>query len=402
MSHKIIHVVDSFNRGGTQIALLTLVERGFYKDADLSVIGLVRGTVAPMLKEFQEKLGSDRAEFLLDKPAVRVRDFPAFIHRIFRRFACEKPDNVVLSIEASQIVGRLVALCFPNIHVTSFEHFSAKNGSLEAGFQAMAVRLALRATVGRCDMVFGDCEATLAARMGDYSRGIPSHVVPLSILEAATARSKATPESFNILSVGRLEPQKNFAELIHAFGLLAQAGHKAQLTIAGEGAERQTLAALIAQLRLGDKVHLVGMKNRHELEALRRDAHIYVQPSLHEGFCLAAAEAMAAGLPVVATDFAGMRDYGRDGENMVKIAGYDRDGIAHALTQVIERYAALAPSLSAGAVATAKERFTEEPVRACWEQAISALLSRQRETEPMSPAAQQTRKGPSQAKLNAG
>lgn len=389
MSHRIIHVVDSFNRGGTQIALLALIERDFYKSADLSVIGLVRGTGSPMLEEFQERLGQGRAQILLDKPAVRGRDFPAFIQGLLRIFANERPDNVVLSIEASQIVGRLAALCFPSIHVTSFEHFSAKNGSLEAGFQALAVRLALRVTAFRSAMVFGDCAATLAARKGIYPSGTPSYVVPLSILDIAEARGAAVPDIFNILSVGRLAPEKNFAALIQAFAQLTQAGHKARLTIVGEGPQRPSLAALISQLRLDDKVFLAGTKSYAELAALRGKTHIYAQPSLHEGFCLATAEAMAAGLPVVATDFAGTRDYGCPDVNMIKIEGYDKDSIARALTMVVERYSALAPSLSAGAIATARERFTEHPVRARWEEAINALSSRPREKETRLSTAEQ-------------
>lgn len=376
MKPKTIHVVDSFNRGGTQIALLTLVERGFYGADDLKVVGLVRGTGDTMMEAFQQKLGADNAYVLRDKTAITGWDFPFFTAQLARIFARVKPDNVVLSIEAAQITGRLAALRLPNIKVISFEHFSTGNGSLEAGLEAFAVRLALRATAARNDLVFGDCAATLCGRQDFYAKKTPAYVVPLSILDVTEPRGPAVPEVFHILSVGRLVSEKNFVELIHAVEQLAQAGKETLLTIAGEGPLHTALTACIAQLGLGDKVLLVGMKSADELAALRQQAHIYVQPSRHEGFCLATAEALAAGMPVVATNFAGTREYGNNGVNMIVADGYDRRKLAHALAQLMERYATLAPTLSQGAIATAKALFSEYAVRERWESARTAMETR--------------------------
>ncbi len=100
------------------------------------------------------------------------------------------------------------------------------------------------------------------------------------------------------LAMGRLAPQKNFALLIRAFAHIA--GADDQLVIAGEGAERAQLEALAAELGVADRVSLPG----HALDVAARlgSADVFVLSSRYEGLGVVILEALAAGLPVVATD----------------------------------------------------------------------------------------------------
>ena len=65
------------------------------------------------------------------------------------------------------------------------------------------------------------------------------------------------------------------------------------------------------------------------------EADIFLNLSEVEGFCIAVAEAMLAGLPVIAVDVGGIRDYGRDGENMLKLAAPDRQAARAAILRLI-------------------------------------------------------------------
>ncbi len=115
------------------------------------------------------------------------------------------------------------------------------------------------------------------------------------------------------LAAGRLEPQKDFASLIRAFGRGANASDR--LVIIGEGGQRQRLQRLIDTLALGDRVSLAGQSEQIERWMARSD--VLVLSSRYEGLPGVVVEAMAAGLGIVATDccasIAGLLGHGRFG-----------------------------------------------------------------------------------------
>lgn len=103
--------------------------------------------------------------------------------------------------------------------------------------------------------------------------------------------------------VGRLEPVKNPLAAVEAVALLRDRGIAARLRILGEGSQRMLLERRIADLALEGQVRLEGFDPR-PFDRLR-GCHLYLQPSLSEGFGLAICEAMSAGLPVIATAVGG-------------------------------------------------------------------------------------------------
>ena len=106
------------------------------------------------------------------------------------------------------------------------------------------------------------------------------------------------PRSRTILGVGRLTAQKRFERLIEAFALVEDDG--LTLTILGEGEDRPQLEALVARLGLQDRVSLPGHVT--SVAAAYRDAQMFVLTSDYEGLPAVVLEAMAANLPVLATD----------------------------------------------------------------------------------------------------
>ena len=194
-----------------------------------------------------------------------------------------------------------------------------------------------------------------------------------------------TPRRFELLSLGRLEPEKNYGALIQAVGLLARAGRDVALTLAGEGTQRDALTALARCEGVSSRVRLVGQQNEEQCRALRRSSHIYVQPSLFEGQCLATVEAMGAGMMVVATRFGGAEDYGVDHKNMFKIAGYDACGIADSLGYAMDHYGTMAAMMGRAAQLTAQERFGPGQIKRLWRDAAGALLTPRAESRYMPP-----------------
>ena len=110
---------------------------------------------------------------------------------------------------------------------------------------------------------------------------------------------KRTPTKI-ILNTGRLDKQKDQITLIKAFALIAHEFPEYKLIICGEGPERDNLERSIDELNLNNRVVLVGAVNN--VEEYLKKAEIFVFTSIHEGYPNSLVEAMAAGLPVIATD----------------------------------------------------------------------------------------------------
>ncbi len=100
-------------------------------------------------------------------------------------------------------------------------------------------------------------------------------------------------------SVGRLDRQKGHRHLIRAFAEIAGGIRDAELVIVGDGPELASLRAISARSGCADRIHLVG--RRSDVPDLLAAFDVFVMPSTYEGFGLALVEAMAAGVPVVAS-----------------------------------------------------------------------------------------------------
>jgi glycosyltransferase involved in cell wall biosynthesis len=110
------------------------------------------------------------------------------------------------------------------------------------------------------------------------------------------------PDQF-ILSLGTLEPRKNFEGLIHAFNNLQADFPKLHLVIAGgKGWLYNSIFTAAAQSSATERIHLIGFVADEDLPALYSLAHIFAFPSHYEGFGIPVLEAMACGTPVVTAD----------------------------------------------------------------------------------------------------
>lgn len=116
---------------------------------------------------------------------------------------------------------------------------------------------------------------------------------------ALRAEFGLTPEVPTVLTVARLEKQKNLVVLVEAARLLKQRGLPCRFLLAGEGSQRPVLEELIAKYDLGDSVTLAGW--RLDTLALYRVADLMALSSDWEGLPMSILEAMSAALPVVAT-----------------------------------------------------------------------------------------------------
>ncbi|MEV0675099.1 glycosyltransferase [Actinosynnema sp. NPDC050436] len=266
-----------------------------------------------------------------------------FAHFLAGEWTAEPPDVVhghfwmsgVVALSAARAVGVPVVQTYHALGSVKRRHQGAADTSPPE-------RLGLERAVGRdADRVLATCADELAelVRMGVPRSRVS--VVPCGVdqtlftpcgMRAGTGRKR-------IVSVGRLVPRKGFGDLIGA--LRAVPG--AELVIAGGPEERlladdpeaRRLLAHAQRCGVRDRVLPVGRVSRAEMPALLRSADVVACVPWYEPFGIVPLEAMACGVPVVATAVGGLTDTVVDGVTGVLVPPRDRRALAKALTSLL-------------------------------------------------------------------
>ena len=130
-------------------------------------------------------------------------------------------------------------------------------------------------------------------------------------------------------AAGRLVDIKRISDLIQALALLSAEFPDLRLEIAGDGPEAANLERQVVDLNLKSRVRFLGW--RTDIEAVYRSWDIFAMPSLTEGFPMASLEAMAHGLPVVASNVGGLPELVEDGSTGMLVPPADASALANAV-----------------------------------------------------------------------
>lgn len=151
----------------------------------------------------------------------------------------------------------------------------------------------------------------------------------------AAAEPARLPAGRRILFVNRLDRRKGFRVMVDAFSALAAERPDVLLVVAGDGPERPALRELPIETR--SRVVMLGTVPHDELPPYHASAEVFCAPATgRESFGIVLVEAMAAGLPVVATDIAGYREVVRDGTEGILVPPSDPKAIAEAIGRVLD------------------------------------------------------------------
>jgi glycosyltransferase involved in cell wall biosynthesis len=190
--------------------------------------------------------------------------------------------------------------------------------ALESGLtlaEIAALRHSERAALAAVSRVVVTSPATRRILVTDY--GVPAQIITVALPGtrsaaggAVTRRPAITNQTIHLLAVGAVVPRKGHDVLIEALNQLADLDW--QLVIAGDCkrdcATAMELAATIMRKRLGPRICLAGAVSEQQLEALYREADVFVLASRFEGYGMAYAEAIAHGLPVIGTRVGAVAD----------------------------------------------------------------------------------------------
>ncbi|SDN15934.1 Glycosyltransferase involved in cell wall bisynthesis [Acetanaerobacterium elongatum] len=197
-----------------------------------------------------------------------------------------------------------------------------------------------------------------------------SVVIYNPIMAALPAETKVR-NPHRVVAVGRLEAQKNYPLLFRAFSTLPEAY---TLDVYGSGSLREEFVALLSELKLGNRVTLHGSVP-DVLEQIK-DAAVYVLPSSYEGMPNALIEAMAVGLPCIATDCpcGGVRALVKDRENGLLVPVNDEKALSAAMLELLQD-TALQDRLSHNAKEI-KTTLSADKIRSQWLEYIQQVIKK--------------------------
>jgi glycosyltransferase involved in cell wall biosynthesis len=136
-----------------------------------------------------------------------------------------------------------------------------------------------------------------------------------------------------LLSVGRIVHQKGLDLAMHALGGLKDLNW--EWRIVGDGPHMQVLQSLAEELGIADRVFFLGWQSRGQVIEKYKQSNVFLFPSRHEGMPNAILEAMASGLPVVATCIAGNEELVTDGKTGHLVPAEDVESLQAALKKIL-------------------------------------------------------------------
>lgn len=298
----IFQMIDGLSTGGAEQLQVTFAIEANRRGFKLAVISLDEAVDSQYVKQLHA-LGAAVYFF----PTNRIFNFNN-LYRITKLFQSERPDILHAHLTYSTIIGSMVAR-LTHIPVVATLHATGIDERFRAPRTELVEKFALRHLVHKVIA----CGPSVARYYQTIIRDLPVLVIPnavgdapqISSSERDALRKEIVGDSDRsiIISVGRLVVRKGFEDLLDAFSILHSSHPDAFLAIVGNSNDEifiNILEQKIKDLNLSDHVRLLGW--RTDVPKLLLSSDLFVLASHFEGLPIAILEAMAIGLPVLATD----------------------------------------------------------------------------------------------------
>jgi glycosyltransferase involved in cell wall biosynthesis len=322
---RLLLVVDSLEVGGAERQVVDLAVALRRKGYGVTIACSVAGDLSGALEE-----AGIPVRPLLRRLAKRRLSL-AYALRLRRLLRKERFDLVHAHIYAS-VVAAAIATLRSDVPLVITEH-------TEASWQDWRARWVSRwvyRRVARIIAVSTPIRRRLIERDNvhpDLIAIVPNAVVSTSGPHADAPLPAELRERLLVGVVARLQPEKGVAIFLKAAARVAPQFPEAHFVVAGDGPLRQQLADLAEDLGLKSRVHFLGF--RSNASALMKSLDVLVVPSLSEGSPLVTLEAMAAGVPVVASAVGGIPDQMRHDKEGLLIPPGDPDALGDTLLALL-------------------------------------------------------------------
>lgn len=312
-SRRVVHVALGTNVGGMEKLLVEFAKHHNGDRFETTFISLqTRGQLAVEL----ERHGSKVIDFHKQDGWQ-----PSLVFRLAKRLRGLRADVVHTHNTAAMVYGVTAAKLAGVKTIIHTRHGQRLNATAR---QTTIFRWLSKA----CHRVVSVCEDGTRLTMED---GVPADraVTICNGIDLTRFENTGPSRTGPITVVARLSAEKDVATLIHAVKIAMGASKRFRLRIIGDGVERENLESLSRSLELENVVEFMGQQS--EVAELLGEASMFVLPSLTEGISLTLLEAMARGLPVVATRVGGTPEVVVDGETGWLVCPGDAVALADAM-----------------------------------------------------------------------
>jgi GalNAc-alpha-(1->4)-GalNAc-alpha-(1->3)-diNAcBac-PP-undecaprenol alpha-1,4-N-acetyl-D-galactosaminyltransferase len=364
---RVTLLIYALSDGGAQRVMSILANYWVSQGWDVNLIMLVSSTKPPFYK-LDDRIAIKSLDIAANSssPLDAIGNTWQRVNVLKQEIIASKPD-VVISFMTTVNVYNILACWGLNIPTIVCEH--TYPGAVDAN---KIWQLLMKWSYRHADIV--TVLTQNAVPFYPPESGYRTIVMPNPVMEPEPigVTDRLLPDR-SAIAVGRLDPRKGFDLLIRAFDRLRDKYPDWQLTILGEGDLRTELEDLRAQLQLTDRVHLPGaVSNVRDYLA---QAELFVVSSRVEGFPMGLCEAMACGLPVIATDcLSGPRDIIQDGIDGMLIKTEDLDALTAGLDTLMsdplkrQQLAKNAPKVL--------DKFGLESIMNMWKETIEEAIAR--------------------------
>lgn len=317
MREKIAFLHIGMARDGAERVIARLANKYAEKGYDVDILVLL---VEDVGYEFHDHV---RIVSLVRKDKSRIQNVPFWIREVRKYIKKNNPKHIISFSMYVNLITLIANLGLKKKILISERNDPSSDGR---GFLAKAATYLLYG--GASKVVFQTERA-----MNCFPRYIKKKGRIITNPVEVECEASCTPKK-KIVTIGRLEPQKNQRVLIEAFGLFCKDHPDYELEIFGEGSLRQKLSEQILRLGLADNVKLRGnVQGVHHQVA---DAQMFVLSSDYEGLSNALLEAMMMGLPCISTRCAGSDEVIQSGDNGILVDIGSVDGLYKAMTSVAD------------------------------------------------------------------
>lgn len=328
MKPRILQIIPTLDRAGAE-KQLSLLARGLPRDQfDVHVCALTRG--GPLAAELEQ------AGIPLTIIGKRWRFDPQAFLQLKRHIAGLRPDLVQTWLFAGNAYGRAAAMAAGVKRLIASERCVDrwKTWPQMALDRLLARRTTRIVTNSPGVREFYVCHGLPADRTVVIPNGVAPAPASSKTRQQLLAELGLPDKSRLIGLVARLWPQKRIKDAIWAADLLKVVRDDVHLLIVGDGPQRERLMKFRDLVCIRDKVHFLGQ--RDDLPELLPHFDLLWSTSAYEGQPNAVLEAMAAGVPVVATNIPGTRDLVVHGQTGYLVRPGDRAGLAKCAHRLLE------------------------------------------------------------------
>ena len=266
-------------------------------------------------------------------------------------------------------VGRPIARAhgIPSVHTWRYNPLDASDRRIVSAAYGFAEALASRAGNAVLFQNGEDLREATHRRLVPADRAhligngirVEEYMVSPRDRQSTRAALGLPSDSRVVVCVARLEERKRQADVIRAFAAARDSDSDLQLLLVGTGPEEAALRRLAADVGGLEHVHFAGQ--RDDVPAILHASDALVLASRREGVPRSVLEAMAAGIPVIATDVVGTREVARDGETALVVPLGAVGGLCEALLRALSD-SALSERLTSRARRLVQEGWREEQV----------------------------------------